>query len=626
MSEQRSGMECLPSEIRQNILTFLDTVDQRSLAQVSWLWYAETRRNFVTVARSREHLAVLLRQDAVCTIRLRDVALTNAELEALVLASNIRGLDFLDYKIEGYSDYTGGCWATSTVDMKLADPGLLGRALNQLEEVTNLEDGMTDLQLTEFLKCMNSDSRVKKLSIGMSLKSVDPLLFATAAMRLEELDFDVEMKMLDCNPNQGPRNKLDTKHTQHLTELFVQMSKKSNLKRLRLRGMDLSLVNPNIFAEAIAGLEVIDLGGITDFYRLKCDEHIKELFALIQNNSRLKSIKLDGFDLTALDSLELARSLCSLTTVNLANSKLTSLQEERIFFALQNSAKIKKLSMYLSYNGLNPDPHLNTFATAVNCLEEAHFEGRIGSPTVSKLFDTMLLGTNLKKLTLSGNYREVEKSTFVTVLNNLQEANIDTVEDDVLQKLFLTMEERTKLKTLTIHGNFQAVDQNTLGKAINRLTEAALHQKAPHSYSYHRRFPLPQAMAVLTGIAHKDSCLKTLSLGHEEVYWCDVADPDAFKIVLKKALQKCRISLYQLAYGWERQLSFNENDILSFARCILCGQIPEDDEFQIHDLHLCECSDCGKYHCNDTESCSRHPSPLNFWDFSSTELSRLFAL
>ena len=55
----------------------------------------------------------------------------------------------------------------------------------------------------------------------------------------------------------------------------------------------------------------------------------------------------------------------------------------------------------------------------------------------------MLIGTNLKKLTLSGNYREVNKDTFVTVINNLQEAHIDTVEDDVMLSLFLIMEENT---------------------------------------------------------------------------------------------------------------------------------------------------------------------------------------
>ena len=241
------------------------------------------------VVRTRARLVEVLEQDRATAVCLRYVALTDRELEAMARADNLRCLDFQDYAYE-VPDAAGdvSSWNTSTVDVKLAHPELLAKVLNQLEEVSNWTTGMTDLQLKEFFKQMNENSRLKKLGMGMNPKSVDPVCFATAVTRLEEFDLDLGVQLdlacdFDCDfCNYGHRFYLrsDTENMQHLTKLFSQMNTKSNLKTLRLREIDLSLVDPNLFTSAVSGLENLNLS-----MAIKTDQHTKELFDLKQGTN-----------------------------------------------------------------------------------------------------------------------------------------------------------------------------------------------------------------------------------------------------------------------------------------------------------------------------------------------------
>ena len=182
----------------------------------------------------------------------------------------------------------------------------------------------------------------------------------------------------------------------------------------------------------------------------------------------------------------------------------------------------------------------------------------------------MLLGTNLKKLTIGGKLEEIDTETLITVINNLEEANLgDWFGLCILQKLFVSMTKDTKLRALSISGDFPMVDSTVFGKAINRLTKVVLRP----TYSY-PILPISHFLAILNGICDGNSCLKSLSLW--QVAWSSVTPQYPLKSLLMKALQKCKISLYQPIYEDKRQLVFDKMDILSFARCDLCGELTED--------------------------------------------------
>jgi len=153
----------------------------------------------------------------------------------------------------------------------------------------------------ELLQAVVRHPGLKEMEVWADLSSVDPELLAQAVTQLEE----VWLQRTSLTPQQ-------------VTAICTAMTGNSQLKTLDLSGNNLSSVDADILAQAVAQLEEVGL----DYTRL-CQQKMEAIFAALDTPSKMKVLRIGNNNLFDMDPEILARVVNKLETVDVWFTQLT---------------------------------------------------------------------------------------------------------------------------------------------------------------------------------------------------------------------------------------------------------------------------------------------------------------
>lgn len=212
-------------------------------------------------------------------------------------------------------------------DLSAVEPELFATAVTKLELASLKNTNITNVQAQAIFTAMSLSCHLKILQIASNnLSSVDPELFARAITNLEMANFN------DTNTNI---------HNDQAHAIFTAISLSCHLKTLQIAGINLSSVEPELFARAITKLEMANLNttNITN-------DQIQALFRALHQNCQLMQLELAGNNLSSVEPELLATVVTKLNMENLNYTNITNDQAQAIFTAISLNCQLKELSLY----------------------------------------------------------------------------------------------------------------------------------------------------------------------------------------------------------------------------------------------------------------------------------------
>jgi len=201
------------------------------------------------------------------------------------------------------------------------EPELLVRVVNRLEDANLGATNLTNQQqLALFIK-ISQNSHLKILNLTKNnLSSLDPELFARVVSKLDEFN------------SFGTNITID-----QLKALFTAMSQSTHMKKLSVFSNYLSDVDPELTARVVTKLEDVYFTNITN-------EQAEAIFTEIsQNHIQLKKLNLRFINLSCVDPTVLAAAVNRLEEVDLRHTELTNEQIHSLLTSAQKETKLKKL-------------------------------------------------------------------------------------------------------------------------------------------------------------------------------------------------------------------------------------------------------------------------------------------
>jgi hypothetical protein len=122
--------------------------------------------------------------------------------------------------------------------------------------------------------------------------------------------------------------------------LFATISRASKLKNLCVPGICLSFLDPAYFAKTLSNIEEINISycGLNTL-------QAETILSYITASSKLKDLYIGYNKLTDVKPIILARAVRELARIDLGNTRLTTLQIETMFKALNKESKLKWMSI-----------------------------------------------------------------------------------------------------------------------------------------------------------------------------------------------------------------------------------------------------------------------------------------
>ena len=200
----------------------------------------------------------------------------------------------------------------------------------------------------------------------------------------------------------------DSPFENHWNEIFSDMNRKSNLKRLELEGVDISKVSPHNFSKAVIKLEELIL--------VECkltQLQVQQMFQLISSGKiNLKFLRMEtfspsfDFDFSVVDPDTLAKALNKLESVEIDQliNRMLKLQMNKLFTQMNDATHLKKLDVGVG-DVTSIDP--TTLALAVNKLTEVSLnKAKITHEQRRAILRETLVKTSLTKLSLHNFHAE----------------------------------------------------------------------------------------------------------------------------------------------------------------------------------------------------------------------------
>ena len=152
------------------------------------------------------------------------------------------------------------------------DPSLLAEVVAKMEKVDMNYATINSMQVNAIFKSINSESKLKRLFLAqINLSSVNPEILSKCVVKIEEIDF--------CDTNLN---------TLQLAGIFCVDTNESNIKKIAIRGLDLSKINPKSLAKSIAMMQKVD---ILDS-KLTTRQY-EEIFKFVDKDSNLTRLNLE---------------------------------------------------------------------------------------------------------------------------------------------------------------------------------------------------------------------------------------------------------------------------------------------------------------------------------------------
>ena len=342
MTETVNINDVLPEEMLEEIFRLL-TPDQLKTAvmvckrwaevgqaPILWTWASITigesdLGSFVEVLSSKK-------LSAVRRLRVTSPLSEEHAIQAIVKHS---GLKEVHLKVESSIQGSGG------------KPRVLAQLLGKLEELELLWPTFT---LQESKAMCAGLKRNKKLNTFClkknNITSVSPNLLSRALIHLQKLDLD-EVEL----------TREQTRATFELLLTSVQ------LKKLRIRKVDFSLVEPSLMSNLVSKLEEISL----EANRLTSGQG-RAIFEKLNETEVLRKLDLNGNRLSQVNADLLSKVVAKLEVANLSNTSLNSRQTVALCYELVYGSS-KLTTLLLNDNNLSVVNRL-VLARAVSQIEE----------------------------------------------------------------------------------------------------------------------------------------------------------------------------------------------------------------------------------------------------------------
>ena len=311
-------------------------------------------------------------------------------------------------------------------DLSGVDPELLAKAVNNLTTLYIENTNLTLQQTEAILTAVSEGSKMIKLNIvENNMSGVDPGLLAKAVANLETLDIG--------------RTELTQ---QQATAILSGISKGTKLTKLNISLNNLSGVDSELLAKAVANLETLDIGST------ELTEPIISTTILsgVSKGSEVIKLNMSWNNLSGVDRGLLAKAITNLESLDVIVTELITQQAAAILYSVSDGSKLTKLNI----------------------------TGNLTQQQAGKLLTAISLGCKLCRLFIGGNnLSAVAPGLLAKVVSNLESLSVGHTKLTQQQAaaILTAVLEGSKLTSFIIWGNnnLTEVDPELLAKAVKKL-------------------------------------------------------------------------------------------------------------------------------------------------------------
>jgi len=178
--------------------------------------------------------------------------------------------------------------------------------------------------------------------------------------------------------------------TEKSEELIQVVVRHTGLKEMEIDSTDLSSVDPELLAQAVTQLEEVKLVSTN-----LTPQQVTAICRAMTGNSQLKTLHIFHNDISSVDADILAQAVAQLEVLWLMGTILTPQQAKAIFAALDTSSQMKELKTHSNLSSVDPD----VLARVANKLETADMSNtQLTRQQMTRILTQSLLTTNLKAL------------------------------------------------------------------------------------------------------------------------------------------------------------------------------------------------------------------------------------
>ena len=374
--------------------------------------------------------------------------------------------------------YKGTVLDMSENDMFDIDPELLAKVVTKLQK---LEINCTELTLQQaaaIFTAVSEESTMIELDISDNdLSGVDPELLAKAVNNLTTLYIE------------------NTNLTLQQTEaILTAVSEGSKMIKLNIVENNMSGVDPGLLAKAVANLETLDIGS-TELTQ----QQATAILSGVSKGTKLTKLNISLNNLSGVDSELLAKAVANLETLDIGSTERTECGATKILSGVSKGSEVTQLN--ISYNNLYEGDR-GVLVKALNNLESLDvIVTELITQQAAAILYSVSDGSKLTKLNITGNLtlqQAVALSTAISVGCKLCRLfiggnNLSAVAPGLLAKVVSNLEslsvghtkltqqqaaailtavlEGSKLTSFIIWGNnnLTEVDPELLAKAVKKL-------------------------------------------------------------------------------------------------------------------------------------------------------------
>ena len=310
-------------------------------------------------------------------------------------------------------------------DLSGVDPELLAKAVNNLTTLYIENTNLTLQQTEAILTAVSEGSKMIKLNIvENNMSGVDPGLLAKAVANLETLDIG--------------RTELTQ---QQATAILSGISKGTKLTKLNISLNNLSGVDSELLAKAVANLETLDIGS-TELTEYKATT----ILSGVSKGSEVTKLNMSWNNLSGVDRGLLAKAVTNLESLDVIVTELITQQAAAILYSVSDGSKLTKLNI----------------------------TGNLTQQQAVELSTAISLGCKLCRLFIGGNnLSAVAPGLLAKVVSNLESLSVGHTKLTQQQAaaILTAVLEGSKLTSFIIWGNnnLTEVDPELLAKAVKKL-------------------------------------------------------------------------------------------------------------------------------------------------------------
>ena len=269
--------------------------------------------------------------------------------------------------------------------------------------------------------------------------------------------------------------------TDQLTELLDKILTQNdvNLNDIEFFSVDLSGTPPRLLGKALGNLECVSLSNTELRF-----EHMQSFFEEIMSSKKLKEVNLDFSELFYISNDIFAKTLIQLEKVSLACTVMDVEQLETLFELISKESKIKELDLLdTDLTGIGAE----LMGAAVNKLEKVNLSG---SKLAGDQLNPMVEQFDFKVLkNLNLDYLDLSKMSIENICNllkklekiSLKKTNLTSEQLNSFWSDLAISDQSVKLKDINLHGNiFTDVSTETLQDGATKLVSLDLsHTNLP---------------------------------------------------------------------------------------------------------------------------------------------------